>query len=215
MQGLGPIAPEPESQEPVFHAAWEKRVFALTLAAGSLGKWNIDSSRHARERQHLADYLHNTYYENWLVGLETLLDESGLLSRAELAGKPLSPSMDAPRVLAPENVATTLAKGGPTTMDTDVHPLYRIGDQVRVRNLHPHGHTRAPRYTRGKLGEIILHHGAHVFPDLNAHGTREGQHLYCVQFKSVELWGEHGHHQDAVHVDLWESHLLGASTSST
>ncbi|HIN89237.1 MAG TPA: nitrile hydratase subunit beta, partial [Porticoccaceae bacterium] len=72
-QGLGPIDPEPETWEPVFHEEWERRVFALTLATGMLGHWNIDQSRHARERQHPADYLHHSYYENWLVGVEKLL----------------------------------------------------------------------------------------------------------------------------------------------
>ena len=34
LKGLGPISPEAESTEPVFHADWEKRIFALTLAVG-------------------------------------------------------------------------------------------------------------------------------------------------------------------------------------
>ena len=85
MHGLGPINAEPEAEEPVFHTAWEKRVFGLTLAAGFLGKWNIDISRHARERQHPIDYLRHTYYENWLVGLEKLLVEAGLVTAEELA----------------------------------------------------------------------------------------------------------------------------------
>jgi nitrile hydratase beta subunit len=80
-QGLGPIDPEPEAEEPVFHAPWERRVFAMTLATGMLGRWNIDESRHARERQHPVDYLRHSYYENWLAGLETLLVEKGLLEK--------------------------------------------------------------------------------------------------------------------------------------
>ena len=82
--GMGPINPEPESQEPVFHAEWERRVFALTLATGMLGKWNIDESRHARERQDPITYIENSYYENWLEGLETLLLDKGLLESAHL-----------------------------------------------------------------------------------------------------------------------------------
>ena len=81
--GMGPINPEPESQEPVFHADWERRVFALTLATGMLGKWNIDESRHARERQDPLTYIENSYYENWLEGLETLLLDKGLLESDE------------------------------------------------------------------------------------------------------------------------------------
>ena len=85
MHGLGPINPEPEAEEPVFHAEWEKRVFGMTMAAGFLGKWSIDMQRHALERQHPADYLRHTYYENWLAGLETLLVEVGLVTPEELA----------------------------------------------------------------------------------------------------------------------------------
>ena len=211
MHGLGSIDPEPESKEPVFHSEWEKRVFALTLAAGFLGKWNLDSSRHARERQHPADYIRNTYYENWLAGLETLLDDSGLLSREEQTQASTAEPIAGLKMLAPQDIAATLAKGDPATMDVDAQPQFEIGEPVRVRNIHPSGHTRAPRYTRGKLGHITLHHGAHVFPDRNAHGAREGQHLYCVRFEASELWGEeHGHQRDAVHADLWESHLRPA-----
>lgn len=35
MHGFAPV--EVEREEPVFHAEWEERVFALTLAAGFLG----------------------------------------------------------------------------------------------------------------------------------------------------------------------------------
>jgi len=82
MDGLGPI--DYETNEPVFHAEWERRVFALTLAMGCTGAWNLDMSRHARERTPPAEYLAASYYEIWLSGLERLLDETGLLSRAEL-----------------------------------------------------------------------------------------------------------------------------------
>ena len=73
--GFGLVAPEPEEHEPVFHAEWERKALALTLAAGCLGRWNIDESRYARESQHPVYYLSQTYYENWLSGLEKLLVE--------------------------------------------------------------------------------------------------------------------------------------------
>src|SRR5262245_53639549 len=85
MHGFGPINAEPETQEPVFHAEWEKRVFGLTLAVAFLGKWNLDMTRYARERQHPADYLRQSYYENWLVGLEKLLIESKVITPEELS----------------------------------------------------------------------------------------------------------------------------------
>ncbi len=83
MHGLGPI--DIEADEPVFHAEWERRVFALTLAMGARGEWNIDMSRHAREDRDPVDYLSSSYYEIWLKGLEALLSERGLLNPQELS----------------------------------------------------------------------------------------------------------------------------------
>ena len=83
MHGLGPI--DIEADEPVFHAEWERRVSALTLAMGARGEWNIDMSRHARENRDPVDYLSSSYYEIWLKGLEALLSERGLLDPEELS----------------------------------------------------------------------------------------------------------------------------------
>ncbi len=82
MHGMGPIAPE--ANEPVFHHEWERRAFAITMAAGFLGEWNIDMARYARERMPPAEYLATSYYEHWLWGLERLLVEKGLLTQAEI-----------------------------------------------------------------------------------------------------------------------------------
>lgn len=210
MHGLGPIEPEPESEEPVFHEAWERRVFGLTLGAGFLGKWNIDMSRHARERQHPADYIRHSYYENWLEGLEKLLVEAGLIDPAELESGKAARRLgeeDGVRVLEAENVTATLAKGGPVDMDIALDPRFEPGDRVRVRNTNPSGHTRAPRYARGKLGVIHTDHGVHIFPDKNAHGVTEGQHVYSVRFSAVELWGTQASERDAIFLDLWDDHL--------
>jgi nitrile hydratase len=210
MHGLGPINPEPEAQEPVFHAAWERRIFGLALAAGFLGQWNIDKSRYARERQHPIDYLRHTYYENWLVGLEKLLLEAGLVTEAELAtGKAvaLADATIRQRVLQAENVTAVLAQGGPVSRETAAAPRFKPGDSVRAINRHPLGHTREPRYVRGHLGTIHTHHGAHIFPDRNATGSTEGHHLYSVRFEATDLWGETATGRDAVYVDLWEDYL--------
>jgi nitrile hydratase len=210
MHGFGAIDPEPEAQEPVFHAAWEKRVFALTLAAGFLGRWTLDMARHARERQHPAAYLQHTYYENWLAGLEKLLVETGLVTAEELAsGKAAGPADEAlrRRVLRAEQVAEALARGSPVAMALDTPPRFQPGDRVRAVNRHPLGHTRQPRYVRGRTGVIHAYHGAHVFPDRSAEGVREGRHLYSVRFEATELWGEDACPGSAVYVDLWEDYL--------
>lgn len=210
MHGLGPIDPEAETAEPVFHAEWEKRVFALTLASGALGQWSIDMGRHARERQHPADYLRHTYYENWLAGLEKLLVERGLVSAEELAsGRASGPAAESlrARVLTAERVAPGIAKGGPVDVAIDAPPRFAVGDRVRAINRHPTGHTREPRYVRGRVGVVHEHYGAHVFPDLSAGGQREGRHLYSVRFTAQELWGEPTTPNGAVYADLWEDYL--------
>ena len=83
MQDFGPVAPEPG--EPWFHAAWERRAFALTLAMGATGAWNLDQARSARESLPPAQYLASTYYEIWLAGLLVLMRDRGLVSTAEIA----------------------------------------------------------------------------------------------------------------------------------
>ncbi len=86
-------------------------------------------------------------------------------------------------------------------------PLYKRGDKVHILNINPEGHTRLPRYARGKFGTVDIHHGAHVFPDSNALGIREGQHLYGVIFTSDELWGLEAKTNFKVSIDLWEPYL--------
>lgn len=212
MHGLGPIEPEPETAEPVFHHEWEKRVFALTLATGALGQWSIDMGRHARERQHPADYLRHTYYENWLAGLEKLLVERGLVSAEELAsGRAAGPAEALrDRVLSAGQVAPAVARGAPSDLPIDAPPRFAVGDRVRAINKHPTGHTREPRYVRGRVGVVHEHYGAHVLPDLSAAGRREGRHLYSVRFTAEELWSEPATN-GAVYVDLWEDYLEPAA----
>lgn len=212
--GFGPIDPEPEAQEPVFHDAWERRIFGLALAVGALGRWNLDMSRFARERQHPVEYLRHTYYENWLAGLERLLVEKGLVTSEELAtGKAagVADTETRQRVLKAENVAKVMAKGSPVTMNIGTSPRFKSGDRVRAMNRHPIGHTRQPRYVRGRIGVIHAYYGAHIFPDRNAEGSKEGRHLYNVRFEASELWGVPANGRSAVYVDLWEDYLEPAS----
>ncbi len=205
MHGLGPIAPE--ENEPIFHARWEARALALNLAVGAWGRWNIDASRHARELIPGPDYLRMSYYEKWIAGLVALMERTGLVTKEEIAsGRPAAASSKANPPLTADRVASTLAHGGPAERKIANAPRFAIGATVRARNIHPVGHTRLPRYARGRLGKITRHHGAHVFPDTNAHGLGEQpQHLYQVRFESKELWGEAK--GSAVYIDLWESYL--------
>ena len=211
MHGLGPINPEAENQEPIFHADWEKRTLGLTLTAGMLGKWNIDISRHARERQDPVTYLSNSYYENWLAGLEVLLVESGVITKAELkSGKAENPApadLKEKCVLA-KDIKAILEKGGPANYPTDAPKTYNIGDKVRVIQMNPTGHTRAPRYIRGHIGTIVDYHGSHILPDESAKGHRMGDHLYNVAFDGNMIWGNGAN--SIIHLDLWQRYLESA-----
>jgi len=207
MHGFGQV--NPEADEPVFHGDWERRVFALTLAMGFTEQWNIDISRHARESMDPADYLSSSYYRIWFTGLQKLLVRGNLVTRDEASsGKSLAPPVKVARVLAASEVAATLGKGGPSERETSAEPAFAIGDTVRARNINPPGHTRLPRYARGRTGTISRSHGCHVFPDANAHGEGEQpQWLYSVKFSARELWGDNSPDHDDVFIDLWESYL--------
>ncbi len=85
IQSFGPI--NPEQDEPVFHADWEKRAFAMTVALGFGGEWNIDMGRYTRESMDPALYLASTYYEKWLLGTQRLLVERGHVTEAEIEAR--------------------------------------------------------------------------------------------------------------------------------
>ena len=207
MHGMGPIAPEPN--EPVFHERWEARAYALNVAAGACGKWNIDTGRHSRERIPPAEYLHMSYYEKWLAGLVMLLEESGLVTRAELeSSRPAPFTAKAVPALAADQVAPMIARGRSFMRPVNRPPHFALGQHVRARKINPTGHTRLPRYARGNVGVIDRLHGGHVFPDSNAHFRGENpQHLYSVRFSARELWGSTAAARDAVYLDLWEDYL--------
>jgi nitrile hydratase len=206
MHGFGPVAPE--ADEPWFHAPWERRAFALTLAMGATGQWNLDQSRFARESLPPAQYLASSYYRIWLAALGRLMVERGLVTAEELAdGRMRQPPSGAVAALAAERVESVLAAGSATVRPTVTTARFAIGAAVRTRSINPPSHTRLPRYCRGKSGIVTKVHGAHVFPDANARGEGEQpQWLYAVQFDASELWGPDTT-AAAVHVDCWEPYL--------
>ncbi len=207
--GFGPIAPEPN--EPVFHADWERRAIGLSIASGSMGHWNIDASRHGRETLHPVDYYGSSYYEIWIKSLERMLIKHGVISDADLrAGRPVDPSSVPKGKLTPKVVGQLFAIGGPSpyVRPVDTPPLFAVGQRVRTRNINPTGHTRLPRYARGKLGVVVGSHGGFVFPDSNARYEGEApQHVYTVEFTAAELWGPDGDPNSDVSIDAWESYL--------
>lgn len=205
--GHGPVQPEPN--EPAFHAEWERRVFALNLAMGAPGGWNIDMGRFARENRPPGEYLKMSYFEIWLAGLEQLLAERGLVSAEEVAaGRAIGPPKPVARILSAGEVAHTLARGGPSEREPGAAAQFAAGDTVRAKTMNPASHTRLPRYVRGHVGIVEAVRGRHVFPDPNALGHGENpQWLYLVRFEGRELWGSQSDPAVKVSVDAWEPYL--------
>lgn len=207
--GHGSIAPE--VNEPVFHAEWEERAFALTVVMGFYGQWNIDRGRFERESLPPAQYLSSTYFQIWLAALEKLIVRAGFVTDEEVA---VGAAVTAARKLPGEpigaaDIAGILAKGGPADRAVPGPARFKIGDMVRTQNINPETHTRLARYLRGHRGVIVAVHGAHVFPDSSAHGKGDDpQWLYTVRFSARELWGEDRNPNDHVHADLWEPYLV-------
>ena len=150
-----------------------------------------------------------SYYEKWLAGLVMLLEESGLVTRAELeSSRPAPGTAKAVPALAADQVAPMIARGRSFMRPVNRPPRFALGQHVRARKINPTGHTRLPRYARGNVGVIDRLHGGHVFPDSNAHFRGENpQHLYSVRFSARELWGSTAAARDAVYLDLWEDYL--------
>ena len=209
MHGMGPVVIEKD--EPVFHASWEARVYALQRATGFLGKWNVDMSRFSRERMPPAEYLAVTYYERWLFGLQTLLVEQGLATAPELAtGRAATKAGDVTVLRAPD-VAARMPGRLSARVDADVPSKFKPGDLVVARRINPVGHTRLPRYVRGRRGTIHIDHGVFTFPDTNAMSRDpKPQRCYSVRFDARELWGPQVAARDSVYLDLFDDYLDAA-----
>lgn len=222
MHNFGPVRVEPD--EPVFHAEWERRALALTLATGALGRWSIDRSRHVRESLPPVTYLGSSYYEIWLRGLDRLLAESGLVPAA--VGD--AGSGERPRAKDWPAIHASLERGTPYERACDRPPRFAVDEHVRTLVMHPPTHTRLPRYTRGKVGQVVAVRGAHVFPDRNAappsapgpdpadgtpvnSSTDPVEWLYTVVFDAVELFGPEGDPSVTVTIDAFEPYLRPAA----
>jgi hypothetical protein len=192
MHGFGPVEVEPD--EPAFHARWEGRVMAMQRrTSGRL--FHLDEFRNAIEQMPAARYLEAGYYERWLTAIETLLVQRGFVTGDELAGGralvPVPPVPERPPADRPP-----------------LRPRFGPGAPVRTRNAHPAGHTRLPRYVRGRRGVVRSAHGPFLLPDTNAHRlSRDWEPVYAVEFAARELWGDQAAAGDVVCVDLWESYL--------
>ncbi len=211
MPGFGPVESEPD--EPPFHHEWERRAFAIYLATNYLGRWNIDQVRATRERMPRAEYLATSYYGVWLYGIERLLDDRGIVTRDQVAARRADPTatvarVEDARVLAAADVERVMSNPRASRLDHAVLARFAVGDSVTTKTSEPSGHTRLPRYARGRCGLVTADHGVWIFAD--AAGQDRGfipQHVYTVRFSARELWGDRADRRDSVYVDLWDDHL--------
>jgi len=207
MQGWGRVLIDPD--EPVFHEPWEARAFAFGALSARLSGTNLDAMRHAIDRQHPVDYLVDGYYGRWLGCVETLLVDSGVLApgaveararrlRGEEVAEP-----DAPEEHKPDYQPT-----GPGSLrQIEAPPRFEAGEQVRARTTANSGHSRLPRYVRGRTGTVVSVQPPHVLPDTHAHFLGENaQHVYAVRFDSSDLWGESAERFHLI-IDLYDDYL--------
>jgi nitrile hydratase subunit beta len=210
MDGFGPIEVEPD--EPVFHQPWEGRVYALR---GPL----VGGVRAIIERMPPAQYLATSYYEKWLWAKTQNLLANGAFTQAELderiAYYRAHPQAEPPRRDDPEaaHAATALSLQPVSHRHhTGAQPIFHIGEWVQTKNIHPHGHTRLPRYARGKRCVIVKYYGVQEFNDGLPGESPAPQPLYNVRFEGSELWGESAEANSALYLDMWESYLEAMPT---
>jgi len=205
MQDMGPV--HIEKNEPVFHAPWEGRVFAMYNVVD--GDWASGSGRHQRELIPPAEYLSMLYYERTMRSLEVLLVKSGMVTATELeSGVAAGGNTKGRHRMTAEEVPAEFAHGWPSGSPEPAVARFRVGQPVRARDLNPISHTRLPRYARGRPGIIARDHGVHVFNDSLVQGLGpKPQHLYSVRFMARDLWGAQANALDSIHLDLWDDHL--------
>jgi nitrile hydratase len=210
LAGFGPVIAE--EHEPVFHARWESRVFAMTLAMGAWRKWSLDATRFARESIPAPHYLAMSYYQIWLTSLVTQMHAAGLVTEEELMSGRAAPGAKETPPFQADRVQAALRRNDSFPPPAADRPMFEIGQRVRTLHTPPMGHTRLPKYARGRVGIVEQLHGTFVFPDTNAHDLGENpQTVYGVRFSAEELWwGQAADPRHSVRLDLWESYLSEA-----
>ena len=207
MHGFGRVDRSDEGDP--FHAEWERRILGITFAALGAGLFNVDEIRRATESADPLIYLKSTYYERWLYSTEDLLKEKGVVTASELAtGRSATPAVNTAPPVTSETARIILEQGGTSRSPDGARPRFKTGDVVVARNIHPRGHTRLPRYVRGKRGTVVLDHGIFALPDSNSAGLGlRSQHVYGVRFAARDVWGPQASARDTLQIDLFDDYL--------
>lgn len=218
MHGFGPV--KHEENEPVFHQPWEARVVGMRAVVGQAPDLRPGGFRFVTESLDPIFYLTASYYERWLETFSNGLIERGLITPEELAQRidfySEDPAAPVPTSQNPEQAKEAvgrLRKRVRLNHQAAYDPRFQPGDQVRARNINPRGHTRMPRYVRGKVGVVSRYYGFQDVLDFEPGDPLfPPQPVYSVRFDMQELWGEHAEPGEYLYIDLWESHLDPAST---
>lgn len=216
MHGFGHI--DIENDEPVFHEEWEGRIYGMvTSIREEQDVYGPYGSRHYIENIPPARYLAASYYERWMFALEAALLNKGLLTTGELDAKTREfsdgTSVEVKRRNDPalaERVRQRIYAPQPLERQASSFPLFAVGDAVAVRNINPVGHTRLPRYVRGKRGIIARVYGAQGFQDEPTIADSSPQHVYSVMFEANELWGANAEPNQRLFIDMWECWMEAA-----
>jgi nitrile hydratase len=199
-----------ETEEPVFHAPWEGKMFALNILAGN---WTPGEFRSVVEQMPPAEYLATSYYEHWLFQLERYCEQQGWCSREDLRQRVTSatparaPTADNSAMRA-EQVMPALLKGGVNRAEVASPQRFVVGDRVRMRRDNPPTHTRLPNYVRGCVGIVTVAQGGFPLPGAQAQGRYDvAEHLYTVRFDAREVWGRSAEASCAFYLDLFESYM--------
>jgi nitrile hydratase len=181
MHGFGRVPIEED--EPLFHAAWEGRVWRMRSVM-RLYTTN-DRVRSTIEQMPPAEYLASSYYERWLWAFEHLAADQDLFNPGDRPSDVVAPSPSTPTWAG----------------------RFRAGERVRVRNPVTSGHTRVPRYLRRHVGRIERVACAWPNPGESAATGRYGEPelVYTVAFAAAELFDPAADH--TLTADLAESDL--------
>jgi len=211
MEGFGEI--KRQKDEPVFKHRWEAEVFAVNRLVNVGNIDDIHEKRYTRETMPPAEYLRTPYYGLWLYSMEKMYVKYGLMTEEELKNPDgRLARVDGYQAVTAEEVEARIQRGRTSGAHVDVPASFQVGDLVIVKNEHPRGHTRHPRYVRGRRGQVDRDHGVFQFPDRAAHGLEpKPQHCYAVKFKATELWGSRSNPNDCVFLDLFDDYLEATS----
>lgn len=210
MHGFGPVPIESESY--TFKHEWQRRAFGLTQALAGNTPFCADMHRFKIEQLSAIDYLQMDYFEKWTVATTELMKDAGLVDIDELMTgvKRFKVDLKKHPAVSPDDLVNAMKTGGDYTFPEDSRvAAFQVNDTVRVLSNCPGGHTRVPRYVRGRTGMVCKVEDVFQFADAVAKGQGpDPQHCYLVAFSVAELWGQDAESvDDVIYLDLAEAYL--------